>query len=88
MSSLYEEMLIENIHYLGWIKDFTNNLDIYYQKKLLQKYEIEFNIYGIDDKEKYSFDFDNLLTYFVNSEINLLKEYPTLLDELNKKKKS
>ena len=86
MSSLYEGMLIENINYLGWIKDFTNNLDIYYQKKLLQKYEVEFNIYGIDDKEKYSFDFDNLLTYFVNSEINLLKEYPTLIEELNKTK--
>ena len=84
MSWIYEEILNENIHYLGWIKNFTNNLGVKYQKILLEKHEIELNIYGTKYKENYRLDHNNILSFFVNSEINLLNDYPSLLKELNK----
>ena len=83
MSSLNEEMLFGNIYYLGWIKNFTNNLGKDYKEILLQKHDIELRIYGSSKKEKYRYDFNNLLTFFINSEINLLNIYPSLLIELN-----
>ena len=83
MSSLNEEMLFGNIYYLGWIKNFTNNLGKDYKEILLQKHDIELRIYGSSKKEKYRYDFNNLLTFFINSEINLLDIYPSLLIELN-----
>ena len=84
MSLLYEEMLMENINYLGWIKNFTNNLGKDYQEILLEKHDIDLRIYGSNVKEKYKFDFNNLLTFFVNSEVNLLNEYPFLFNEFSK----
>ena len=84
LTSLYEETLKENIIYLGWIKNFTNNLGIEFQDILMEKHDIILNIYGTNEKEKHKFNFHNLLSYFINSEINLLNEYPFLLKELNK----
>ena len=84
LTSLYEETLKENIFYLGWIKNFTNNLGIEFQDILMEKHDIILNIYGTNEKEKHKFNFHNLLSYFINSEINLLNEYPFLLKELNK----
>ena len=84
---LNEEKLIENIAYLQWIKNFTNNLDIEFDEVVRKKYDIGLHIFRKEETEIYKFNNDNLLNYFVNKAIYLLKKYPTLLQYFIYKKR-
>jgi hypothetical protein len=83
---IYQNLLFENIGYLTWIKNFINDLGKEYREILLEKHDIELSVFGTTEKKKYKFDYDNLLTFFINSEINLLNQYPNYLMELKTKK--
>ena len=85
LTDLYQDMLSSNIDYLTWIKNFINNLGKEYDDMLLEKHDIELSVYGTNEKNKYRFDYDNMLTFFINSEINLLAQYPTFLTQLESK---
>ena len=77
---LTEQMLIEDLDFLQWIKDFTNNLGIEFDDILRKKYIIGLDIYEVNNNEIYKLNNDNLLNYFVNRGIHLLKIYPSLLN--------
>ena len=80
ITELNKQMLIENIEYLKWIRNFTNNLGKEFDEVVRKKYIISLGIYGTNKIEKYNLNNDNLLAYFVNSGINLLKRYPSILE--------
>ena len=83
ITSLTERMLTENLDFLQWIKDFTNNLGIEFDEVLSKKYDIGLDIYKSTNNEIYKLNNDNLLNYFVNKGINLMKIYPSLLNYSN-----
>jgi len=80
ITEIYMRMLTENIEYLKWIKNFTNNLGQEFDEVVDKKYDISLRIFRTNKIEKYTLNNDNLLTYFVNSEINLLKKYSSILE--------
>ena len=85
ISSLYEKMLTENVNHISFIKNFTNYLGEEYKEILSKRYNVELNIYGTTDKEKYRFNNDNFLSHFINNAINLLREYPSYLQKIEEK---
>ena len=76
---LNEEMLVANIEYLQWIKNFTNNLGKEFDEVVQKKYDIGLNIFEINEKEIFQLNNNNILNYFVKKAINLLKIYHSLL---------
>ena len=51
----------------------------------MKNFNLELSIYGNDTMELYKFDLDNILTFFINGGMNLLKFYNSLLtaEDLN-----
>ena len=86
MTALYEKLILETIDYLLMGKNEINNFDEEYKFITEKKHDIELNIYGYGSKENYKFNLDNLITFFINSGINLMEKYFFYLEELNKKK--
>ena len=76
---LNEQILIENIEYLRWISNFTNNLGEEFDEIVHKIYDIKLNIFEEKEVEIYKVNNYNLLSYFANRGINLLKIYPYLL---------
>ena len=76
---LNEQMLQENIKYLRWISNFTNNLGEEFDKIVHKTYDIELNIFEKNKTEIYKLDNYNILIYFINRSISLLKIYSGLL---------
>ena len=83
LTFLYEKLIYETIDYLLDTKNETNNFDQEYKNILEKRHETELTIYGTKSKEKYQFNLDNLLTFFVNSGINVLNNYNSFLERLN-----
>ena len=79
MSSLYKKILKESVDYLLIEKNNLNYVFDEYKEIIEKKYETYLIIYGSQEKEKYNFNLDNLLTYFIDSGIKLLDKYPTFL---------
>ena len=86
MTALYEKLILETIDYLLMGKNEIINFDIEYKSITEKKNDIELNIYGYLNKEYYQFNLDNLITFFINSGINLMEKYYFYLEELNKVK--
>ena len=86
MTGLYQKLILETIDYLLMGKNEINNFDMEYKFITEKKNDIELNIYGNINKEYYQFNLDNLITFFINSGINLMEKYAFYLEELNKTK--
>ena len=86
MTGLYQKLILETIDYLLIGKNEINNFDKEYKFITEKKNNIELNIYGYASKESYQFNLDNLITFFINSGINLMENYPFYLEKLNKAK--
>ena len=84
-TALYSKLISENIDYLIKIKDIFTDIGPEFQDLVNQKYDFKLSVYGESKKEVYKFDLDNILTFFINEGINLLKSYEFLLNskELN-----
>jgi len=86
MTGLYKKLILETIDYLLIGKNEINTFDTEYKFITEKKNNIELNIYGYSNKESYQFNLDNLITFFINSGINLMENYAFYLEELNKAK--
>ena len=85
-SSLYSKLISDNIDLLIKLKDIFADINPEFNDLVDKKYDFELSIYGNDDTEIYNFDLNNILTFFINGGINLLKSYDFLLNtkDLNK----
>ena len=85
-TALYSKLISDNIDLLIKIKDNFNYISPEFKDIVNKKNNFELSIYGVDKLETYKFDLDNILTFFINGGINLLKSYDFLLNEkeLNK----
>ena len=77
---LYSQLISENIDLLIKIKDSITDIGPQFQEIVEKYYNFELSIYGHNDMEVYKFDLDNILTFFINGGINLLKSYNYLLN--------
>ena len=75
ITALYQKLILESIDYLLIGKNEINNFDTEYKFITEKKNNIELNIYGYVNKEYYQFNLDNLITFFINSGINLMEKY-------------
>ena len=82
-TSLYKTLISENIDYIIKLKNTFVDIGPQFKNLVNNKYTFELSIYGSDDMEVYEFDLDNILTFFINGQINLLKKYNDLLNEKN-----
>ena len=76
---LQRKVLSETIGYLLTGKNQTKYFYKEYSDILNKKYDVGLNIYGSNEKEKFQFNLDHQIIYFINSMINLLSNYPLLL---------
>ena len=85
-TALYTKLISENIDILIKIKDIFTDINPEFTNIKDKKYNFELSIYGNDKMEIYNFDLNNILSFFINGGINLLKSYNFLLTskELNK----
>ena len=79
---LQKKILGETIDYLLTGKNQTKYFDKEYNDILNKEHDLELNIYGTNEKEKFKFNLDNLLTFFINSGINLISNYPVFKQKL------
>ena len=79
MTKLYETLIKENVNYILSAKNDLNYVFDEYKEIIEKKYETNLIIYGTHEKEKYNFNLDNILTFFIDSGIKLLGEYPDFL---------
>ena len=76
ITSLYEKLVKQTVGYILVQKKDLNNVFDEYKEIIEKKYEINLIIYGSHKKEKYNFNLDNILTFFIDSGIKLLENYP------------
>ena len=86
MTLFYEKLLTENIANLLVAKNVTNTLYVEYKEIIEKKYDTALNIFGIEEKEIYHYNFDNIITFIINSGINILDKYSLYLEKMNKNK--
>jgi hypothetical protein len=82
-TSLYSLMISENIDFLWWIKNFTNFVNSEFDEILFKKNVFFFDKFGMDEKERYEFNNDVIINYFISEGIKLLKIYPGILNTKN-----
>ena len=84
-TKFYTKLISDNIDILIEIKDKFNYISSEFKDIVSTKNNFELSIYGNDTMELYKFDFDNILTFFINGGMNLLKFYNSLLtaEDLN-----
>ena len=82
-TSLYYKLISENIDLLIRIKDIFADINPEFKDLVDKKYNFELSIYGENNTEIYYFDLNNILTFFINGGINLLKSYNFLLNSTN-----
>ena len=83
MTSLYEKLVKQTVGYLLSQKNSLNSVFDEYKEIIEKKYETNLIIYGTHEKEKYNFNLDNMLTFFIDSGIKLLRNYPDFLKRVN-----
>ena len=85
-TAFYSKLISDNIDILIEYKNTFNYISQEFKDIVNNKNNFELSIYGEDKFEIYKFDIDNILTFFINGGINLLKAYDFLLKEkeLNK----
>ena len=81
ITSLYESLILENINYLFTIKKELTQFNKEYAEILNKRYDVELSSYGSEIKEIYQFKLDNLLTYFINTGNNIIKNYFNFLSK-------
>jgi len=74
-TQLFQKLIIETIDYLLIGKNDTNYFYEEYNEILEKKFDIELRVYGSEEKEKYQYNMDNLITFFINSGIKILEKY-------------
>ena len=74
-TQLFQKLIIETTDYLLNGKNATNYFYEEYNEILEKKYDIELRVYGSEEKEKYQYNIDNLITFFINSGIKILEKY-------------
>jgi tetrahydromethanopterin S-methyltransferase subunit B len=85
-TKLFKKLITESIDYLLNGKNEANNFYEEYNEILEKKYDIELKVYGSEEKEKYQYNMDNLITFFINSEIKILEKYDSFLKSINESK--
>ena len=74
-TQLFQKLIIETTDYLLNGKNATNYFYEEYNEILEKKYDIELRVYGSEEKEKYQYNIDNLITFFINNGIKILEKY-------------
>ena len=85
-TAFYTKLISDNIDILIEYKDTFSYMSPEFKDIINKKNDFGLSIYGEDKFEIYKYDLDNILTFFINGGINLLKAYDFLLkeNELNK----
>jgi len=78
-TQLFQKLIIETIDYLLIGKNETNYFYEEYNEILEKKYDIELRVYGSEEKEKYQYNIDNLITFVINSGIKILEKYDSFI---------
>ena len=86
-TELNKKLINETTDYLLIGKNATNYFYEEYNEILEKKYDIELRIYGSEEKEKYQYNMDNLITFFINSGIKVKEKYDGILDIVKTTKK-
>ena len=85
-TQLFQKLIIETTDYLLIGKNETNYFYEEYNEILEKKYDIELRVYGSEEKEKYQYNMDNLITFFINSGIKILEKYASFSQSIIKTK--
>ena len=82
ITSINEQILLIDVAYLKWIKNFTNNLVEEFYGIVNKKFDIKMKVFNLNNDEEinYQVNNDNILNYFISRGEHLLKIYPYLLD--------
>ena len=76
----YEKLLRENLRYLESQKNDSSNLGPDFEQTLYKKHTIELSVHRFEEKEIYDFNFDNIITYLINSIIRIIDRYDYFLE--------
>ena len=77
----YKKLLRENLKYLDDQKDASSTLGNDFQQILYEKHTIYLDIHRFEEKEIYDFNFDNIITFLINSIIKIMDRYDYFIDD-------
>jgi len=79
-SEYYEILLRENLKYLDAQKTSSSSLGIDFEQILYEKHIIYLDVHRFEEKEIYDFNFDNIITFLINSIIKILDRFDYFID--------
>ena len=82
MTLLFQKLMTETIDYLLIGKNEINYFYEEFNEIFQKKYNIKLRIYGSEEKESYQYNLDNLITFFINSGIDILDNYAIFFQKI------
>ena len=76
----YEKLLRENLRFLETQKNESSYLGPDFDQILYKKHTIELAVHRFEEKEVYEFNFDNIITFLINSIIKIIDRYDYFLE--------
>ena len=76
----YKNLLKENLGYLEHQKNESSYLGTDFEQILYKKHTIELAVHRFEEKEIYDFNFDNIITFLINSIIKIIDRYDYFLE--------
>jgi len=76
----YQSLLRENLKYLDIQKTSSSSLGIDFEQILYEKHKIYLDVHRFEEKEIYDFNFDNIITFLINSIIKIMDRYDYFID--------
>jgi len=77
----YEGLLRENLKYLDAQKAASSSLGSDFEQILMKKNTIYLDVHRFEEKEVYDFNFDNIITFLINSIIKIMDRYDYFIDD-------
>jgi hypothetical protein len=71
----YKKLLKENLRFLENQKNESSYLGSDLEQALYRKHTIELAVHRFEEKEIYDFNFDNIITFLINSIIKIIDRY-------------
>ena len=78
-AQFYEKLLRENLNLLDNQKNESSYLGTDFEQILYKKHTIELSVHRFEEKEIYDFNFDNIITFLINSIIKIIDRYDYFL---------
>ena len=76
----YKKLLKENLRFLENQKNESSYLGSDLEQALYRKHTIELAVHRFEEKEIYEFNFDNIITFLINSIIKIIDRYDYYLE--------